>query len=142
MDELTQAENRALYLAWLRSNYPALYEVAVGVPLAGIFDSISNAFSNVVKSVSDALPNLAQTYAQYRTQEQLIKENTRRAQQGLAPLVMTSGGQLVEMRSGDITEDEWRIASTGGGMSTANVMMIAAAVGIGLILLLRRPGRR
>lgn len=138
MDNAT--ENRALYLAWLRRQFPDLYRQAVTINaqgMQGIFDSISDTFNNVVKSVSDALPQLASTYAQYRQQEQLIKENTRRAEQGLPPLILQNG-QLTPMTSGAYTQQDFAIASTAGGGLMMNWLLIAAALGLGAILLLRR----
>ena len=65
---------RAQYLAWLREKFPTLYEYAVmrtiqappAAGLSGFLDSIGTVFGNVVKSVTTALPQLANTYSEYR----------------------------------------------------------------------------
>lgn len=135
------AHNRALFLVWLRSNFPDLYRKAANEDngLSGLFDSIGTTFNNLVNNVTNALPSLANTYAQYRNQEQLIQANAQRAQQGLPPLVYQNG-QLVPMAGSGYSESDYRLAQT-GGMSTGSMLMIAGAVGIILLLLTRPRGR-
>lgn len=132
--------NRALYLVWLRTNFPDLYAQAMqeGGGLNGIFDSIGSAFNNLVKNVTDSLPSLANTYAQYRNQEQLIKANSQRAQQGLPPLVYQNG-QLVPMTGGTYSESDYTLAQS-AGFSTGSVVMIAVGIGL-VVLLLNQRGR-
>lgn len=132
--------NRALFLVWLRTNFPDLYRQAMdeGGGLSGIFDSIDSAFSNLVKNVTDSLPSLANTYAQYRNQEQLIKANAQRAQQGLPPLVYQNG-QLVPMTGGTYSEADYTLAQS-AGFSTGSVIMIAVGIGL-VVLLLSQRGR-
>lgn len=140
----TATHNRALYLTWLRTNFPELYSRAMGVDavgLSGIFDSIGSAFNNLVKNVTDSLPSLANSYAQIKTQQQLIEANSQRAQQGLPPLVYQNG-QLVPMTGGQYTSSDYELAST-GGMSTGSIVMIGVAVVLAAIILTSRPrGRR
>lgn len=135
------AHNRALFLVWLRSNFPDLYRKAMNEDggLGGLFDSIGTTFNNLVNNVTNALPSLANTYAQYRNQEQLIQANAQRAQQGLPPLVYQNG-QLVPMTGGGYSESDYRIAQT-GGLSTGSMLMIAGAIGIILLLVARPRGR-
>lgn len=135
--------NRALYLMWLRTNFPDLYARAMGADangLAGIFDSIGSAFNNLVKNVTESLPSLANSYAQIKTQQQLIEANSQRAQQGLAPLVYQNG-QLVPMTGGAYTTSDYDLAST-ASMSTGTVIMLVVAVGLAVILLTRSSPRR
>lgn len=133
--------NRALFLVWLRSNFPELYRQAMnnGGGLSGLFDSIGSAFNNLVKNVTESLPSLANTYTQYRTQEQLIEANARRAEQGLAPLVYQNG-QLVPMTGGIYSESDYTLAQS-AGLSTGSMLMIAGAIGI-ILLLVSQRGRR
>lgn len=133
--------NRALFLVWLRTNFPDLYRQAMesGGALGGIFDSIGSAFNNLVKNVTDSLPQLANTYTQYQTQRQLIEANARRAEQGLPPLVYQNG-QLVPMGGGSYSEADYTLAQT-AGLSTGSVLMIAGAIGI-ILLLLSQRGKR
>jgi hypothetical protein len=134
-DQMTR--NRALYLVWLRTNFPDLYRASVvNDGLSGILDSIGSAFNNLVKNVTDSLPQLANTYTQYQTQRQLIESNSQRAQQGLPPLVYQNG-QLVPMTGGSYTAEDYRLAST-AGFSTGTILMIAVAFGLGVLLLTRK----
>lgn len=95
--------NRAMYLSWLRQEYPDLYSMAVfpliseakARGLAGFLDSLVGGFKSVVSNVTQALPGLAKTYVDYDVQKRLIKANTDRAMQGLAPLQYNAMGQLV-----------------------------------------------
>lgn len=138
----TATQNRALYLQWIRTTFPELYSRAVGIDasgMSGIFDSIGSAFNNFVQNVSTALPSLANSYAQIKTQQQLIEANSQRAQQGLPPLVYQNG-QLVPM-TGSYTDQDYEIART-GGLSTNTVIMLGAAVLLALILITRPRGRR
>lgn len=150
---MNTAENRALYLAWLRENYPELYDASVpgntatGVTapslaneptsysIGGFWDSVGTAFTDTVKNVTQALPALATSYGAYRTQSELIKLNTTRAAQGLAPLVPNASGQLVPY-GGSYTDSELRLAQT--GMSTSNLLMIGLGFGLLLILVLKK----
>lgn len=138
--EITQA--RAQYLAWLRSKFPTLYETAimrtVQPPtngLSGLFDSIGTVFGNVVKSVTNALPQLANTYSEYRQAESLIKLNSQRASQGLSPLTYNANGQLITASGQPYSAQDFSIAST--GMGTATWIALAAATGLGIFLLAR-----
>lgn len=138
MDIDTQTHNRALFLAWLRTNFPDLYADATkSAGLGGFFDSLTSAFNNVVTNVSNALPNLANTYAQYRQQEQLIRLNSQRANQGLPPLIQNAQGQWVDMAGQAYDDSDWELAST-GGLSTGSMLMIAVAVGLTLVLIFKR----
>lgn len=130
----TVTQNRALYLLWLRSNFPELYRQAVEgstTGLNGILDSIGNTFNNIVNNVTQSLPQLATTYTQYRTQQQIIEMNSQRAQQGLPPLIQQNG-QLVPM-TGTYSDSDYQIAQT-AGLSTSSLLMIAAALGLGFLL--------
>lgn len=131
--------NRALFLVWLRTNFPDLYAQAMdgGGNLGGIFDSIGSAFNNLVKNVTDSLPQLANTYTQYQTQRQLIEANARRAEQGLPPMVYQNG-QLVPMTGGVYSQSDYTLAQS-AGLSTGSVLMIAVALGLVLVLM---AGRR
>lgn len=131
--------NRALFLVWLRTNFPDLYAQAMdgGGSLGGIFDSIGSAFNNLVKNVTDSLPQLANTYTQYQTQRQLIEANARRAEQGLPPMVYQNG-QLVPMTGGVYSQSDYTLAQS-AGLSTGSVLMIAVALGLVLVLM---AGRR
>lgn len=131
--------NRALYLAWLRQAHPKLYMQAISpqsmrAGLSGFWDSVGATFNSVVSNVSNALPNLANTYAQYQQSRDLIEMNNQRARQGLPPL-MLQNGQLVTMSGEMYTDNEWRLASTG---ISPNTMLIGTAVVIGLVLLWTR----
>lgn len=127
--------NRAKFLAWLRANYPDLYNEAMPrAQMGGFLDSIGSVFNNVVTNVTQALPNLANTYAQYRAQEQLIRMNAERAKQGLAPLSYQNG-QLVDASGQPYTQSDLSIAST------ANTWLPVAIVGgvlLFAVLLLKR----
>jgi hypothetical protein len=131
---------RAVYLNWLRTNFPDLYNDAVGANAAssagvgGFFDTIGTTFSNVVSSVTNALPNLANTYAQYKSSESLIKMNNERAKQGLVPL-QSVNGQLVPV-GGQYEEQDYMLAQT--GISTPTAIMLVAGVALVLYLALRK----
>lgn len=127
--------NRAAYLAWLRTNYPHLYNEAMPTQMGGFFDSIGNAFNNVVNNVTQALPNLANTYAQYRAQEQLIRMNSERAKQGLAPLSYQNG-QLVDASGQPYTQNDLSIAQTASQWGP--IAIVGGVVLLGVLLLSRR----
>lgn len=129
--------NRALYLAWLRQYAPELYAdvMPASSGMSGILDSIGSAFNSVVSNVSSALPNLATTYAQYRTQRDLIETNNERARRGEPPLVMQDG-QLMVMGGEPYTDREWNIAGT--GLSPTMMILGAVAFAALLYLLFRR----
>jgi hypothetical protein len=136
---------RAQYLAWLRSSFPELYDAAtmnVRPPGAGLgddtssggfFDSLGSAFNNVVTNVTQALPQLANTYAAYENQQNLIRLNSQRANQGLSPLTYNAQGQLM---AGGIpyTSSDLRLA--GSGLSLTTLLLIGGGA-IGLIFLLK-----
>lgn len=127
--------NRAKYIAWLRTNYPDLYNEAMPQQnVGGFLDSIGSVFNNVVNNVTQALPNLANTYAQYRAQEQLIRMNSERAKQGLAPLSYQNG-QLVDSGGQPYTSGDLSIAQTA---SQWGPYLIGGAVLILGFMLLRR----
>lgn len=128
--------NRAKYIAWLRTNYPDLYDAAMPQQMGGFLDSIGNVFNNVVNNVTQALPNLASTYANYRAQEQLIRMNSERAKQGLAPLTYQNG-QLVDASGQPYTSGDLSIAQT-----AAKWGPMLALGGIGLLLVLFLTRRR
>lgn len=131
----TATVNRAKFLAWLRSNYPHLWnQVVPSRQIGGFLDSLGSTFNNIVTNVTQALPNLANTYAQYRAQEQLIRMNADRARQGLAPLTYQNG-QLVDASGQPYTESDLSIART--GFSIGNIAMIGTAVVLAIILLTR-----
>lgn len=138
---------RAQYLAWLRSNFPTLYERAtanVSAPpapgLSGFLDTLTSGFSNVVNSVTSALPDLARTYSEYRQAESLIKLNSQRAGQGLSPLAYNASGQLVTASGQPYTTQDFSLAST--GMSTTTWIALGAAGLLGVFLLARSGSRR
>lgn len=133
----TQTRNRAMFLAWLRMNYPDLYNEAMPAPqqISGFLDSLGSTFNNIVNNVTTALPNLANTYAQYRSQSQLISMNADRARQGLGPLVYQNG-QLVDMQGVPFNANDLRIAGT-GGLSLGMMALIGAGV-LGLLLVLKK----
>lgn len=137
---------RAQYLAWLRSNFPTLYEHAianVSAPsapgLSGFLDTLTSGFSNVVNSVTSALPDLARTYSEYRQAESLIKLNSQRAGQGLSPLAYNASGQLVTASGQPYSSADFSLASTGMGTGTWVALGAAGLLGV---YLLARSGRR
>lgn len=121
--------NRAQYLAWLRAHAPQLYNQAMPVPngVAGFWDSVGSTFNSVISNVTNALPNLANTYSQYQQSRNLIELNTQRAREGLSPLILQNG-QLVTMDGQPYTEREWSIARTGVSPMTIGIG-IAALLG-------------
>lgn len=139
---------RAQFLAWLRINFPELYDAgtnrANAIPAAsgigddsggGFWSSIGDTFNNVVSNVTQALPQLAQTYASYQNQQNIIKLNAQRAQQGLAPLTYNAQGQL--MQGGvPYTSSDLRLAGS-GGISTTTLLLMGGGA-LALILALRR----
>lgn len=146
MDNDTKAHNRALYLAWLRQTAPQLYwdamrsadNMAVEYDpgaISGFWDSVGSAFQSVATNVAQAVPQLATAYAGYQNQQELIKANTQRAQQGLAPYVMGANGQLTIAQGAGYTDAEWRLAQTG---NTTNTLLIAGGLGLLAIILLMR----
>jgi hypothetical protein len=129
--------NRAKYLAWLRTNYPDLYNEAMPQQgVSGFLDSIGSVFNNVVNNVTQALPQLANTYSQYRAQEQLIRMNSDRAKQGLPPLSYQNG-QLVDASGQPYTSGDLSIAQTASKWGP-----IAIVGGVVLLAVLLLRGRR
>jgi hypothetical protein len=134
--------NRAQYLAWLRGNAPALYRDCVpqlGVAeisdyhsLSGFWDSVGTTFNTVLSNVTNALPQLANTYSQYQSQRELIKTNTQRAARGQAPL-RYENGRLVTDEGAPYTPAEQSLAGRYG-----NVALIGGLGVIALVLLLRK----
>lgn len=136
-----QTRNRAMFLAWLRNNYPHLYNEAMpSQQMGGFLDSLTSTFNTVLTNVTQALPNLANTYAQYQAQAQLIRMNTDRARQGLSPLVYQNG-QLVDMQGQPYDADDLSLART-GGLSISTIAVIGAALFLGGIMLFRGGNRR
>lgn len=145
--ENVAVHHRAQYLAWLRANFPELYYHAMGAArgtlesarLGGFLDSIGNAFTTVVSSVSKALPSLAQTYAQYESQKQLLQVNTTRASQGLAPLQYDAQGRLVTSSGIPYTAADYALAQRGGtGFDSTTLLLFGGGALLLLLLLLRR----
>lgn len=127
--------NRAAYLAWLRTNFPDLWNEATSPQMGGFFDSIGTVFNNVVNNVTQALPNLANTYAQYRAQEQLIRMNSDRARQGLGPLTYQNG-QLVDASGQPYTPGDLSIAQTASQWGP--IAIIGGVVLLSVFLLRRK----
>lgn len=145
--QLSVTQARAQYLAWLRNNFPLLYEHAianVNAPpaegLSGFLDTLGSAFSNVVSSVTTALPNLAKTYSEYRQAESLIKLNSQRASQGLSPLAMNAAGQLVTASGQPYSDADFSLAAS--GFNTTTWIALGAAGLLGVWLLARSGSRR
>lgn len=143
-------ENRAAYLAWLRRDFPALYRDVVPqtpIPftdapsdfaapsLSGFWDSVGTTFGTVVSNVTNSLPQIASTYAQYRTQRDSIKLNSQRASMGLAPL-QYQNGQYVPATNLPYTQSEYALAST--GTNTTTLLLLAGVLGLGVVLFARR----
>lgn len=149
MNEQTQTENRALYLAWLRETAPTLYWDAIRIAnngpkeydpgaisgVGGFWSNVGSTFSNVAQSVAQAVPQLATAYAGYQNQKELIKVNTQRAQQGLAPYVMGADGQLTVAQGQGYTDAEWRLAQTG---NSTNTLLIGGGIALLAVILLMR----
>lgn len=145
-------KNRALYLAWLRQNFPELYDDAVASvresferqQLSGLFDSIGNAFKGIIDNVTQSLPQLAQTYTQYQAQKDLLKANTQRAQQGLPPLQYNAQGQLVNASGLPYTTEDYQIAQRGsvGLDQTSMLLLVGGFVVLLIILMSGRSSRR
>lgn len=142
------AKNRAQYIAWLRSNFPQLYSDVIRSmrgefrqrQLSGFFDSVGSAFTSFVDNVTKSLPQLAQTYTQYEAQKDLLRVNTQRAQQGLAPLQYNAQGQLITSGGLPYTAEDFQIAQRGySGMDQTT--MIALVVGFVLLLIFLTRGK-
>lgn len=142
----TATENRALYLAWLKDAAPPLYfdamRAAQNQPppytsgtIGGFWSSVGNTFTSFASNVTTALPGIATAYAGYQNQKDLIKANTQRAQQGMAPLVYDANGQLTTYQGPGYTDQEYRIAQTA---SNNTLLMVSAALFLGFILVLRK----
>lgn len=117
----TAAHNRAKYLTWLQQNFPDLYN-------RGVVNDVNYGpqlgdWSDIFNNITDALPQLAQTYAQYTTAQNLIDLNTQRAKQGLAPLTNV-GGQLVP-----VTATAQNLSLAGG----TNTLLWVGLAGVGLL---------
>jgi hypothetical protein len=135
-------QNRAQFLAWLRGAAPAIYrdcvpqmaveDIGEYSGIGGFWDSVGTTFSTVVTNVTNALPQIANTYSQYQSQRELIKSNTQRASQGLPPL-RYEGGQLVTANGLPYTADEYTLAGRGGSMTT--IALIGAVAVIALLAL-------
>lgn len=145
------AINRARYIAWLRASYPELYTASAGVVssapgLSGLFDTLGSAFTSVVKTVGNSLPQLAQTYTSYRLQSQTIKANTQRAIQGLPPLMIDPRtGQPIEAII-PYTQSDLEIATMGSqslvDASRNRSILIGVSIVGGLLLLKSLGGKR
>lgn len=136
--------SRAQYLAWLRTNFPDLYEDATASiredfqqrQLSGFFDTIGTAFNSIVTNVSQALPQLAQTYAQYGAQKDLLRANTTRANQGLPPLQYNAQGQLVTTAGLPYTAEDYQLAQRGSkGLDQNTMLLIVGALVLLLVIL-------
>lgn len=143
-----KAQNRALYLAWLKQTAPPLYFNAVNSAadspkeyssgaLAGFWDTVGDTFASVTKNVSAALPALATTYAGYQNSKDLIALNTQRANQGYAPVTYDSSGNLVPVNGANygVTAQQMALAQSA---STTNMIMIGIAAAILLVIVLRK----
>jgi hypothetical protein len=134
-------ENRAIYIAWLRENFPDLYAESIpsttipGQGMSGILDSIGSTFNSVLTNVTNSLPQLANTYAQYKSSKDMIALNNERARQGLVPL-QNIGGQLIPVTT-QYTQDDLRFVQA-GGYSTTTLLAIAAGVGLVIWLAMRK----
>lgn len=140
--------NRAQYLAWLRTNFPEIYEDAIAPvrqefeerQLSGFFDSLGTAFNSVVDNVTKALPQLSQAYAQYNTQRDLLRANTARASQGLAPLQYNSQGQLITATGLPYTAEDYQLAQRGSsGFDTTTLLLVGGFL-IALLILFSGGG--
>lgn len=148
--------NRAMYLSWLRQEYPDLYSQAVfplmsmakARGLAGFLDSLVGGFKSVVANVTQALPGLAKTYVDYDVQKRLIKANTDRAMQGLAPLQYNAMGQLVVSGGIPYSQADLQLAQAQLAapvmvpQSDNTILYVVGGLGVLLVLLLSSKNSR
>ena len=155
---MSALENRAMYIAWLRTDFPELYDRAVTplvrnarqVGLSGFFDTLVGGIKSVAASVGQALPGLAKTYVEYDVQRRLIEANTKRAQQGMAPLMYDSTGRLVTASGIPYSQADLALAQLAqpalpGQVESsldANTLLLFGGLAVVTVLLLTRSRRR
>jgi hypothetical protein len=95
MNELTAAQRD--YLNWIKLTMPEFYADQVQPYLSeaslgsiGATES-GGTFSNILNSITNALPSLANTYAQYRAQEDALEQRTLEMQRAYP---ITTAGSL------------------------------------------------
>ncbi|MGE0294707.1 MAG: hypothetical protein AB7P97_20340 [Hyphomonadaceae bacterium] len=125
-------QSQAAFIQWLRTRHPQLYAMALNDPgtLAGfsdVWNKITTGVSNIIGKASEVLP----AYLQTKQQIELLKLNIARAKAGMMPvdaLPASAGGAVATQP-----------AATGGGfMDSLPPWAIPAAIGVALLLFMRR----
>jgi hypothetical protein len=136
-----------LFLKWLATNHPKLYNAYVmnrdpDTQMAGFFDFLGSAVQSVgtfVKDVVQAAPGLIQQYGTTKNDIELIKANITRAQNGQPPI--SASGQVVTNIPGSLP-----VSSAGNPLPVPTTksgsvpvwVWIAGAAAVGFWLLNRR----
>lgn len=139
--------NRAMYIAWLRQNFPLLYQEAIRPVvsrakfrgMSGFFDTLTSGFKSVVSSVAKSLPDLAKTYTEYDLQRRLIKENTARARAGEVPLSLGPEGQLMPVTVPYTQADLMLAQQANTGIDDKTLLLLGGGL---VLVLLVTSGRR
>lgn len=135
--------NRLLFLRWLNRQHPEVYsrvttqDRAPRSQMAGLFDSLSGAFS----ALTDNASKIARTVLDYKTataaqkaQYQLLQQNIQRANMGLPPL-NADGSEVTASQIGNTaTARDVMLANAGG----VPVWAWAALGGLGIYFLAKR----
>jgi len=113
--------NQQAYLAYLQDQWPELYERFVqpqltAVGLGATDGSSGNFFTNILNSITGAIPSLSSAYAQVQD---------ARAQAEIAELQRQT--QIAQMQGG-----------AGMGLSMGTIAMLGAAALIGVVFLARK----
>jgi len=110
------SENRRQYLAWIRTNFPDLYNATVTKTVSdfvanqsqqmgalgddttsadtGFWSSLADNAGSLFNTIVDTAAKVAPAYVQTKAQLDLLDVNSQRAQKGLAPLTYYNGQQV------------------------------------------------
>jgi hypothetical protein len=120
----TLSVNQYLFLRWLATRHPKLYDAAGPVALKGVLDVAGSLFQNVL----EVAPKIYTEYVSGQQELKILKGNLARAKAGLGPLnpdgtpyVLPPGSQY-----------------PAGVQPAGQNWMLWVAIGLGIFLLFRR----
>jgi hypothetical protein len=114
--------NQYLFLRWLATRHPKLYDAAGPVALKGVLDVAGSLFQNVL----EVAPKIYTQYVSGQQELKILKSNLARAKAGLGPV--NADGTPFVLPPG---------SQYPSGVQSTN-WILWLAIGIGLLFLLRR----
>lgn len=142
------AKSRAMFMTWLKQNFPNVYEQSLtrvgfhadassSANESTANDNLSGLGAIDWSSIADSVTKVGTAVLGLKTQQDLIQMNMQRAQQGLPPLTATESGAAPTVQTQVSLSPELQKAlasNTAKGIGVGTV----ALLGLGAFVLLRR----